>query len=369
MSSNKEWNLQEHSKIKLTILKKYLWPYFTTLGSKHKVIHYVDGFAGRGEYEPGEFGSPVIAIQDALEAMKTSKNKDFVVKFHLIEEDMENFENLESIIKEIENGKNYNERLQIYRYNNTFEDIVNDIMKDFDDFEPSFFFLDPFGYKPIKFESFREISGLYNPEILLTFMVQSISRFILSGNIDHILEELFGDVLWKQEIDSIPGSMVEKIRDLFISRIKNLRQFYSSWYDICRPNQNRIIYYMVHFTTHTKGIEIMRDVMGNIGKEGTFKYHGPRENEIKSTPSLLKMADPTFFNDRKEVEDFWLENLNQQEILYSELSIYTMNNFSRVRKKNIRDLLLSMEKEGKVTISRDAKGPAIHPGDIIRFVT
>ena len=56
------------------------------LGSKHNRLCYFDGFAGRGKYEDGSYGSPLIAIDVAS---KFKNYKDFVCVF--IEKNKENF--------------------------------------------------------------------------------------------------------------------------------------------------------------------------------------------------------------------------------------------------------------------------------------
>ena len=54
-----------HTAAKHQLLKKYLNAWFPILGKHHGRITYIDGFAGPGEYEDGEVGSPIIAIEAA----------------------------------------------------------------------------------------------------------------------------------------------------------------------------------------------------------------------------------------------------------------------------------------------------------------
>ncbi len=73
------WKAQPHTLAKHAILERYLQAWLpilahqsATIGRKYqnsqtREILYIDGFAGPGEYEGGEPGSPVIALRAALQ--------------------------------------------------------------------------------------------------------------------------------------------------------------------------------------------------------------------------------------------------------------------------------------------------------------
>src|SRR5271163_569838 len=54
-----------HTAAKHLLLKRYLDRWFPILGKYNPRINYIDGFAGPGEYEDGEPGSPLLAIEAA----------------------------------------------------------------------------------------------------------------------------------------------------------------------------------------------------------------------------------------------------------------------------------------------------------------
>ena len=56
------WPLEPHTRGKHLVLKGYLDAWFPIMGSTNQRILFVDGFAGPGEYETGEIGSPLIAL-------------------------------------------------------------------------------------------------------------------------------------------------------------------------------------------------------------------------------------------------------------------------------------------------------------------
>src|SRR5712672_2541721 len=61
------WPLEPHTRAKHEILKRYLQAWMVILSQgRFPEILYIDGFAGPGEYETGEAGSPIIALDTAL---------------------------------------------------------------------------------------------------------------------------------------------------------------------------------------------------------------------------------------------------------------------------------------------------------------
>ena len=62
------------SEIKDQLLGSYLIPYFQKVLTKGQQIYYVDCFAGKGKFEDGKSGSPLIALQARDYCMSKTKN-------------------------------------------------------------------------------------------------------------------------------------------------------------------------------------------------------------------------------------------------------------------------------------------------------
>lgn len=77
----KLWKIDPHTKAKHEILRRYLGAWFGILGQKIPRIVYIDGFCGPGEYECGEPGSPLIALQQATPLATKCQNTEFVFIF------------------------------------------------------------------------------------------------------------------------------------------------------------------------------------------------------------------------------------------------------------------------------------------------
>lgn len=64
-----DWSLPPHTEAKHKILRYYLGAWFAIMAQSRMVsrINFLDGFAGRGRYDDGEPGSPLIALEVLVE--------------------------------------------------------------------------------------------------------------------------------------------------------------------------------------------------------------------------------------------------------------------------------------------------------------
>ena len=79
------WKIEPHTKAKHEILKRYLGAWFPILSKWEGRLIYLDGFAGPGIYASGELGSPVIALETAVNHILLPRFKE--ITFLFIEKD------------------------------------------------------------------------------------------------------------------------------------------------------------------------------------------------------------------------------------------------------------------------------------------
>src|ERR1700686_2129074 len=89
------WELDEHSKGKHIVFKRYLQAWLAILGTTHARIAIIDGFAGPGEYTGGGGGSPIIALRALSDHTAQITTQ---VSFWFIEADADRAEHLEKLI-------------------------------------------------------------------------------------------------------------------------------------------------------------------------------------------------------------------------------------------------------------------------------
>ena len=84
-----------HTAAKHKILRQYLDRWFPILGRTERSINYIDGFAGPGEYQGGEVGSPQIAIEAArVHVERGTLAPDVRIDFTFVEADPDSAQNL-----------------------------------------------------------------------------------------------------------------------------------------------------------------------------------------------------------------------------------------------------------------------------------
>lgn len=61
------------SKVKDELLGCYLKPYFSKMLTGQNHVVYIDGFSGKGKFDDGSFGSPLIALKNFEESLDRFK--------------------------------------------------------------------------------------------------------------------------------------------------------------------------------------------------------------------------------------------------------------------------------------------------------
>ena len=70
-----------------------------------------------------------------------------------------------------------------------YRKLINEILDKYSNLAPSFFFIDPFGFK-IKLKTLKRIMSVKRSEIILNFMFDSINRFMILKQNEKNMKEL-----------------------------------------------------------------------------------------------------------------------------------------------------------------------------------
>lgn len=143
----------EWSEIKDRLLECYLLPYFQKVITNGRPVYYVDCFAGKGVFEDGKPGSPIIALKArdiCLDRVGITKNNNIDCCFIELNHADELIFNVNNYIKssgrfvEIVSGK--------------YEDEIDKILCSKIDFNV-FLYIDPYGIKALDFDIFNRFEG------------------------------------------------------------------------------------------------------------------------------------------------------------------------------------------------------------------
>lgn len=212
MSNNFEWkinsplpHIEQHSKQKLEVLKKYLDSYFDTVvpnpATDKLNITLVDGFSGGGTYQSGgeiEIGSPLLLIQAVDEAEKRlnidrSKPLKINAKFYFIDNVPAHIDHLKMVLKDSIYWEKYKSCVNVISgdFHTHLPQILTDIQSS-QRVGRSIFVLDQCGYKDVPMASINSIfSKLERAEVILTFAIDSVLNYLQENSIDDPLYQQF----------------------------------------------------------------------------------------------------------------------------------------------------------------------------------
>lgn len=138
---------REWSRLKDEILETYLAPYLAKITKTRRPVLIVDAFAGKGRFDDGEPGSPVIiaeAIKKALDANPSASVSALFIERKYCED----------------LARNVAEYRGCRVLPGTYEEHVRDLTDRIDPNTSLLLFVDPYGIKSLDFAYFRELANL-----------------------------------------------------------------------------------------------------------------------------------------------------------------------------------------------------------------
>lgn len=277
------WPLEAHTKAKHDILKRYLQAWYPILGRHNRRIVYIDGFSGPGRYEGGEMGSPIIAINAAIDH-KLDLTSEIV--FWFIEENKSRYENLNSILSEMTIPPQFKLNVECSTFENSLSEILDDIDRNGSSLAPTFAFIDPFGISDTPFSIIEKIMSYQKCEVLITFMSGFVNRFKGEEcNVNHI-DRLFGTTDWQHSI--LENGDEEAITEFYQERLQSVAKYVRSFEMI--NDRNQTVYRLIFGTNSIRGLEKMKESMWNVDESGSFKY----SDRTDPNQSLLFSHEPNF---------------------------------------------------------------------------
>jgi len=303
MATPKEtlWVLDPHTAAKHEILGLYLAAWFPILSTGHSRIVYIDGFCGPGRYKGGEPGSPLVAIKAALNHRKTMRDE---LVFWFIDERQDRIDHLKSELAILDVPDHFKILPELERFHEKFGAMMDYIDGGGKTLAPTFAFIDPFGFSGIPFELIERLLGIEECEVFITFMADSINRFLEHPD-DKVVEHIF-DAFGTDEAISVAkggGDRVVKLRQLYQSKLEKVAK-YVRYFEM-RDRQDRPQYYLFFASNHVRGHLKMKEAMWRVDPKGEFRFSdatNPNQMvlfETDTTSTLIKQMRSAF--DKVEV--------------------------------------------------------------------
>ncbi len=263
------WPLEPHTKAKHSILRRYLQAYFPKMASAQRRIVFVDGFAGPGEYEEGEPGSPIVALDALVEHrhLPRMSNSEFVFLF--IEERQDRFDNLEAILAQRANPSN----VSVATRCGTFEEHLGKVLGDLGErrMAPAFVMVDPFGPRGLPLKLLRRLADHPKTELLVSLMYEPISRFLEHPTFESHLDDLFGTREWRDAAGLEADAKKTFLSQLYARQLRGIGMDYVRLFEM-RDAGNRPEYFLAFATQNKEGLRVIKEAMWKVDQAGGIAF-------------------------------------------------------------------------------------------------
>lgn len=266
------WELKDdHTRAKHQILEAYLDRWFAILGSGYDRLAYIDGFAGPGEYKDGEDGSPIIALNSAIEHWRSDRLPDTKkVFFKFVEMRKDRIDHLKSLLSDIY----YPDHFEVDIEHGEFEGFLGEDLDDFrssgDNIPPTFAFIDPFGPSGVPMELLQRFLKNPSTEVFTFFAVNAANRYKHHPNpsVAKHVQSLLG----RKIPEPLPTdvSPYEWLRDTYRTELEEVAAYVRSFEMYDKDNQP--IYDLFFAGNHPLGHEKMKEAMWQVAPEGSFRF-------------------------------------------------------------------------------------------------
>lgn len=325
--------IEEHSKAKLVVLRRYLRAYFDRLGTNPArdefKLDLVDGFAGGGTFSDGggiESGTPVIMLEEARAAEERlnqgrSKPLRFDCKFHFVDIEPDHTDHLRKVLADREHDVDGEE---IAVHDGRFEDVADNIVADILRRQPiagrAIFLLDQCGFSQVELKMVaRILNRLPAAEVIMTFAadalinhlaetpayVQAVARIDLTEPQIHELLEL-GDGAGGR-------ALVQRVLRGHI-RSRTGAAYDTPFY--IRPRQSRRALWFIHLSRHLTARDVM--IQCHWNSFNTFEHYGSGDFNMLGWDALNTGTLPLFNFEKVDAEQMCEQLLNSMpEELYA----------------------------------------------------
>lgn len=335
------WELKPHSLGKHLVLRKYLDAWLPILGQTQDQIVFVDGFAGPGEYEGGEEGSPILALRAFLNHPARSRIKA-AVKFIFVEKDPRRKARLEELVRPLKARLPLGSDVEVVC--DAFDKAMATRLDHLDGAgksqAPCFWMVDPFGVKDTPMDLIARILAPEKSEVYISVMYESINRF--DEELSRHLDSLYGCRDWR--ICAQIRDRDERTRcffDLYKRQLKDAGAEQVIHFDLYEGRRHK--YSIFHASRHHLASDRMKAAIWNTTLRGDFVFRGGRTDQLE-----LGVDQPNFEPLRRALRGAfggkgWVRIEDVKEFVMSDRTDY---HETQLRK----NALIPMEDAGEVLV-------------------
>ena len=275
------WPRERHTSAKHALIRTYLkawFPIISRYGREERVI-FLDGFAGPGIYDDDKSGSPIIALDTLVTHDSFPHLTGTTFDFVFVEKRRDRYERL---LKEIEGFWSRHpggqpDNVRIHRYNNAFVTVAQDILPSLRRSDPTFAFVDPFGWQGTPMSVIADSLARDRCEVLFTFMSDHVNRFLThpEEGLRYSLDELFGTNRHRHASKWEGDERKAFLRNLYVEQLREMAGFaFARPFEFRDMRRTRTIYFLMFGTHHVRGLDRMKGAMWDLDPERGVLFAG-----------------------------------------------------------------------------------------------
>jgi three-Cys-motif partner protein len=274
------WPLDPHTRGKHLVLKAYLDAWFPILGRWNGRIIFIDGFAGPGEYEKGEPGSPLIALQ----TLRDHRAKHLIsaeVGFWFIENDARRADHLRALIAGLQGDlpPSCKTEVECGPFDEKMTAALDDLDAQKKKLAPAFVMIDPFGVSGTPMTVVKRILANPKSEVYVSFMYDFISRFRDTPEFAPHLDDLFGCKDWRGGVAlTDPHERKDFFYSLYETQLREAGASQVVRFELYEGS--RLVYAIFFGTNSTKGADRMKEAIWKVVPFGDFAFRGTRSTQL-----------------------------------------------------------------------------------------
>jgi three-Cys-motif partner protein len=263
-----KWAYTAHARTKHAIQWKYLGAWLAILGSRFPRLLIFDGFAGRGRYSDSAEGSPLIFWRRFVEAVEGGRPKSVAIR--CVELNRNNLDHLEEELRAL-----HHPQVAISAVQGSFADKATEaadtLRSQGNSAPPTFWTADPYGFKGVPLDTIRRLMSIPRSEVMLTFMVRDMRRFLDQENFERPLNEFFGGEAWRECLRKIePADREECLLLRYSALVREGIAEFATPFRVFEDERRQTLYYLVHLSNHGLGMREMKKAMIRESPDMTF---------------------------------------------------------------------------------------------------
>lgn len=370
------WPASPHTLAKHAILERYLqaWlPILTRQSAQlqrqfgpHKSsreILFIDGFAGPGEYEHGERGSPVIALQTAL---NHTVRFPIPIRMLFIEQRADRFRNLQRVLSPfLAKARSSPNICGVEPREGDCDTVLREFLDQYERqdirFGPALAFLDQFGYGAVSMDLISRILRYPQCEVFTYLDYKDMNRWITDSNKKSTFSRAFGGAEWEECIKLPERDRRSRLFALYKQALKDRGGAEHVTSFVMFDKDERPLYWLLFCTNNLRGLEEMKKAMWKVDNTGGFRF-SDRDN-----PDQLSLLDVAF-------DQVWLADELASRLAGRTMSVAAIKEFVLTEtpcylfKAAMKSLELGKDKKVVVTQAPTERKPGTYPDEALKHI-